>query len=58
MEEYLLLLIHHGDSFLDNELNVYEGGIIIELRIDVDKWSYFKFVGIVKELGIREIYII
>lgn len=36
-------------------LSVYEGGIIYKLKIDFDKWSYFEFVGIVKELSYRKI---
>lgn len=55
MENILLWLIHHGDSFLENEPTVYKGGTVTEFKIDVDEWSYFELVGIMNELGYREI---
>lgn len=51
----MLLLIHHGSSVLENTLNVYEGGTMTKLKFDVDRWRYFELVGIMKELGYREI---
>lgn len=57
MKEYFYLFIHHDESFLENELNIYEG-TIYELKIDVIKWSYFELVDIVKEIGYKEINII
>lgn len=37
MEDFLNVFIHHGRSFVDNELTKYEG-IISELKCDVNKW--------------------
>lgn len=42
---------------MDDELTVYER-IFLELKCDIDKWSYLELVGIAKELGYREINII
>lgn len=47
----MFLLIHHGGSFLENELIVYEGEIVTKLKIDVGRWSYFELVAIKKNLG-------
>lgn len=42
-------------SFFDNELTIYEGRTITELRIDVDKWMFFELVSTMKKLDYREI---
>ncbi|KAI5443750.1 hypothetical protein KIW84_012415 [Lathyrus oleraceus] len=36
----------------DNESSY--GGSVVEVKCDVDKWSYFEVLGIVKELGYEE----
>lgn len=43
--------IHRGDEFIDNKLSVYRGGSNYDLKFDVDKWSFFKLVVVLKELG-------
>lgn len=40
---------------MDNGLTIYVGGIIPEIKIYVDRWIYFEFVGIVRKLGYWEI---
>lgn len=50
MDEYLKFRIHHSGEFIDLELSVYEGGLVDDLKIDVDKQSYFELVGVLKEL--------
>lgn len=42
---------------MDNELTIYKGPFL-EFKIDVDNWSYFELVGIIKKFRCREIYII
>lgn len=42
---------------MDDELIVYER-TFLELKYDIDKWSYLDLVDIVKELGYRKINII
>lgn len=44
-----MCFIHHGGTFVDDELTNYEG-TTLEFKCDCDKWSYFGLVGIVKEL--------
>ena len=51
MDEFLKLVIHHSGEFVDPELNIYEGGLVSELSVDVDRWSYFELVGVLKDLG-------
>lgn len=34
---------------------MYEGGKYYELKIDVDKWTYFELVGILNELSYSEV---
>lgn len=48
------LKIHHIGEFIDPELSAYEGGLVDDLKVDVDKWSHFKLVGVLKELGYRD----
>ncbi|CAK8537730.1 unnamed protein product [Lathyrus sativus] len=50
MAEYLNLKIHHNGEFVDDEMSVYEGGQVAELKIDVDRWSYFELLGCFKDL--------
>src|SRR3954464_3408578 len=54
MEEYMELTIYHNGRFVDDDHSVYEEGAISNLRIDTDTWSYFEFVGVLKDLGYRE----
>ena len=51
MDEYLNITIHHSGEFFTEDMSVYEGGEIVDLRVDVDKWSYFELMGAIKELG-------
>lgn len=41
MDEYLHLRIYHSGGFIDKEFSVYEGGKIDDLKVEVDRWSYF-----------------
>ena len=50
MDEFLKLVIHHSGEFIDQELSIYEGGLISELSVDVDRWSYFELFGVLKDL--------
>lgn len=49
------LKIHHGGELMYNEQTMYEGEKYDELKINFDTWSYFKLVGILKELGYSEV---
>ncbi|CAK8539261.1 unnamed protein product [Lathyrus sativus] len=55
MEEILCLKIHHSGEFVDSEKTDYVGGKCNNLEIDVDRWSYFELVGVVKDPGYTEI---
>lgn len=52
MEEFLHIFIHDEWSFVDDELTKYEC-IILELKCDVDKWTYFELIDIIRDLGYR-----
>ncbi|CAI8598185.1 unnamed protein product [Vicia faba] len=59
MEEILNITIHHSGQFVSEDLSVYEGGEIADLRVDDDMWGYFELLGAIKELGypaIEKIY--
>ena len=59
MEEILNITIHHSGEFVSEDLSVYEGGEIADLRVDADMWGYFELLGAIKELGypaIEKIY--
>ncbi|CAI8608027.1 unnamed protein product [Vicia faba] len=59
MEEILNITIHHSGQFVSEDLSVYEGGEIADLRVDADMWGYFELLGAIKELGypaIEKIY--
>ncbi|CAL5208544.1 unnamed protein product [Lathyrus oleraceus] len=59
MDEYLHLKIHHSGEFVHKELIMYEGGKVVDLKVEVDRGSYFELVGCFKELGysvIEKIY--
>ncbi|CAK8532007.1 unnamed protein product [Lathyrus sativus] len=55
MEEFLCLKIHHSGEFVDSEKTDYVGGKCNDLEIDVDRWSYFELVGVVKDLDYTEV---
>lgn len=55
MNKYLHLKIHHNSEFVDEEFNVYEGGEVVDLKVEVGKWSYFELLGFFKELGYSSI---
>lgn len=50
MDRFLKLKIHHNGESIDLELSVYEGWLVDDLKADVDKWSYFELIGVLKEL--------
>lgn len=52
MEEFFHMFIHHEGSFVDDELTRYED-TFLELKCDVDEWSYFDLMGIFKDLEYR-----
>src|ERR1051325_10438132 len=55
MEEILHITIHHSGYFVSDDLSVYKGGEIADLRVDADKWGFFELIGAIKELGYAEI---
>src|SRR4051812_9019033 len=55
MDEFLYLTIHHSGVFVDSDNTNYKGGETATLKIDVDTWSYFEFVDVLKDLGYREL---
>lgn len=55
IDEDLHLKIHHSGEFVDEEFSVYEGGEMANLKIKVDRWSYFELLGCFKELGYSSI---
>lgn len=57
MNDFVQDFIHHGCLFIDDEFSSYEG-LILELRCDVDMWSYFKVVEIIKDMGLKDVGII
>ncbi|XP_058776147.1 uncharacterized protein LOC131650454 [Vicia villosa] len=48
MDEYIVLTIHHSGDFVDDDLMMYDGGEVTEMKIDVDTWSYFELTGSLK----------
>ncbi|KAI5427749.1 hypothetical protein KIW84_032963 [Lathyrus oleraceus] len=50
MDEYVHVVIHHG-VFSGDDYELSYGGSVAKVKCDVDKWSYFEVLGIVKELG-------
>ncbi|CAK8578636.1 unnamed protein product [Lathyrus sativus] len=55
MEEILCLKIHHSGEFVDSEKTNYVGDKCNDLEIDVDMWSYFELVDVLKDLGYTEV---
>lgn len=55
MDKYLHLKPHHSGEFIDEEFSVYEGGTIDDLKVEVDRWSYFELLGCFNELGYSDI---
>ncbi|KAI5435611.1 hypothetical protein KIW84_022138 [Lathyrus oleraceus] len=53
MDEYTHVVIHHGLFSEGDDKSSYRGSVA-EVKCDVDKWSYFEVLGIVKELGYEE----
>ncbi|CAK8564227.1 unnamed protein product [Lathyrus sativus] len=51
MEEFIVLIIYHSGEFINGDLRVYEGGKVDELKVDVNRWSYFELIGTLKDLG-------
>lgn len=37
MDEFFKLKIHHNSEFIYPELSVHEGGLVDDLKLDVDK---------------------
>ncbi|CAK8573257.1 unnamed protein product [Lathyrus sativus] len=54
MEDFIVLRTHHSGEFVDGDLRVYEGGKIDELKVDLDRWSYFELIGTLKDLGYKD----
>ncbi|CAK8530338.1 unnamed protein product [Lathyrus sativus] len=54
MDEFIIIRIHHNSEFVYGDLIVYEGGKVNELKVDVDRWSYFELIGTLKDLGYRD----
>ncbi|CAK8576498.1 unnamed protein product [Lathyrus sativus] len=54
MDEFIVLRIHHNGEFVDGDLRVYEGVKADEMKVDVDRWSYFELIGSLKDLGYRD----
>ncbi|CAK8578982.1 unnamed protein product [Lathyrus sativus] len=59
MDDYLHLKVHHSGEFVNEDFSVYEGGGVADLKIDIDRWSYFELLDCFKDLGynvIEKIY--
>ncbi|KAJ1413033.1 hypothetical protein SESBI_19963 [Sesbania bispinosa] len=49
------VVVHHGGAFVKGRTVRYEGGEVHAIHnIDIDSWSYFEALGLVKDLGYRE----
>ncbi|KAJ1394825.1 hypothetical protein SESBI_33865 [Sesbania bispinosa] len=49
------VVVHHGGAFVKGRIVRYEGGEVHAIHnIDIDSWSYFEALGLVKDLGYRE----
>src|SRR3954468_9842630 len=55
MEDIITLTLHHSGHFVDSEKTDYVGGKCIQLDVDVDRWSYFELVGVLKDLGYTKV---
>ncbi|WVZ07735.1 hypothetical protein V8G54_021081 [Vigna mungo] len=45
------VVFHHGGKFLNDGSFGYRGGETSNLMIDIDRWSYFEMLAILKEMG-------
>lgn len=53
------LIIHHGGHFEVGENTGYNGGDLAVANInDVDRWSFFEAVGLVRDLGYKEDFLL
>ncbi|KAJ1409994.1 hypothetical protein SESBI_22229 [Sesbania bispinosa] len=49
------VVVHHGGAFVGDRMLGYEGGEVHAFHnLDVDNWSYFETLGLIKDLGYRE----
>ncbi|KAJ1431906.1 hypothetical protein SESBI_06880 [Sesbania bispinosa] len=49
------VVVHHGGAFVGDCMLGYEGGEVHAFHnLDVDNWSYFEALGLIKDLGYRE----
>ncbi|KAJ1424484.1 hypothetical protein SESBI_11678 [Sesbania bispinosa] len=49
------VVVHHGGAFVGDRMLGYEGGEVHAFHnLDVDSWSYFEALGLIKDLGYRE----
>ncbi|KAJ1394514.1 hypothetical protein SESBI_34090 [Sesbania bispinosa] len=49
------VVVHHGGAFVGDRMLGYEGGEVhVFHNLDVDSWSYFEALGLIKDLGYRE----
>ncbi|WVZ03970.1 hypothetical protein V8G54_024776 [Vigna mungo] len=56
MENYgVEVVFHHGGKFLNDGSFGYRGGNTSTLMIDIDRWSYFEMLAILKEMGYRNV---
>ncbi|KAJ1435355.1 hypothetical protein SESBI_04857 [Sesbania bispinosa] len=50
------VVVHHGGAFVGDRMLGYEGGEVHAFHnLDVDSWSYFEALGLIKDLGYREV---
>ena len=50
------VVIHHRGRFVDKPRITYEGGDVMAFHgLDLDRWSYFELLSLVKELGYDDI---
>ncbi|WVY97876.1 hypothetical protein V8G54_030027 [Vigna mungo] len=49
------VVFHHGGKFLNDGSFGYRGGETSNLMIDIDRWSYFEMLAILKEMGYRNV---
>ncbi|KAJ1440649.1 hypothetical protein SESBI_01715 [Sesbania bispinosa] len=49
------VVVHHGGAFVGDHTLGYDGGEVHAFHnLDVDSWSYFEALGLIKDLGYRE----
>ncbi|WVZ24820.1 hypothetical protein V8G54_003364 [Vigna mungo] len=51
----IVVVFHHGGKFLNTGTFGYHGGHTSTLIIDLDRWSFFEIMAILKEMGYRNV---